>query len=82
VDTNFLRVEGAFNPHFEKIFDVMYVNHYNTKSLEEYVRKLERGRGAMRDPQTLGMPYFHAVEQLCTEECPVLQLPPESREVI
>jgi hypothetical protein len=76
VDTNFTQVTGPFNPHLEHAFETMYINHYNTKSLAEFTHKMERGRGAMRNPHKYSAQYFHALDALCNDDCPVLQMPP------
>jgi hypothetical protein len=76
VDTNFTQVTGPFHPHLEHAFEIMYVNHYNTKSQAEFMHKMERGREAMRNPHKYSAQYLHALDALCTDDCPVLQMPP------
>jgi hypothetical protein len=39
---------------------MMFINHYNTKSLYEYLAERHRGRGAMLNPHIYSIPYFGA----------------------
>lgn len=75
VNTNKKPVEGFFNLEFASAFSVMYINHYNTKSLSEFIGKMHRGRGAMRNPSSYSMHYLDATNALCVDECPVLKMP-------
>jgi hypothetical protein len=59
VDTNFVKVDGPFNRNKQHAFEIMYINHYNMKSMAEYVDKVRRGRGAMRNPSKYGTAYFN-----------------------
>lgn len=82
VDTAFRRVRGPFNPSRNatpssvrslNLFDVMHINHYVIRSLEDYEDKMRRGTvdGGVRN-----MKYFHRIDGTTTEDCPVLKMPP------
>lgn len=50
VDTNYDRVNGPFNPGYNKhpsvhLYNVAYINHYFLKSKEDFVNKHNRGSG-------------------------------------
>jgi hypothetical protein len=53
----------------------MYINHYNTRSLSEFITKIHRGRGAMHNPHEYSVPYFMKMDAVCVDECPILQMP-------
>ena len=48
------------------VTDSIVLNHYVTKSLEQYHQKMERGSG-MRNKK--GMEYFQLVQLMATENC-------------
>jgi hypothetical protein len=75
VSTSFVRIDGPRNPDFSKAFDVMYINHYHTKSLDDYIDKLRRGRAVSRN-HLITMADFYAVDALCVNNCTILEMPP------
>jgi hypothetical protein len=53
----------------------MYINHYVTKSLQDFRRKQKRGSGdyiPARSDQ-----FFHEVDKTMTQDCPALLMPPD-----
>lgn len=76
VTTDFHPVTSFYNKNTSPAsYEVMYVNHYHTRSLQEFLAKLERGRGAMRNPSLLSVSYFHKVDQESRNNCTVLTMP-------
>jgi hypothetical protein len=73
---NFTRVDGPYNPETTSAFERMFINHYNTRSLSEFLKKMARGRGAMHNPNRYSLDYFHAIDRACQDTCPILQMPP------
>lgn len=71
-------VHGPFQPDLTTAFDIMYINHYNTRSKSEFLNKMARGRGAMQVANTYSVAQFEAVDRSCNETCPILQMPPET----
>jgi hypothetical protein len=53
----------------------MYVNHYHTKSLDDFIDKLRRGRVVSRN-HVITMRDFYAVDDLCVNNCTILEMPP------
>lgn len=76
VDTNFTEVVAPSNFGLEQAYSVMYINHYNTRSLSEFITKIHRGRGAMHNPHEYSVQYFLKMDAVCVDECPILQMPP------
>jgi hypothetical protein len=70
-----LRVNGAVNLQLHTAFDTMYINHYNTRSYEDYVRKANRGR-VTSDPHKLNDEHFHGINRQAQWTCPILEMPP------
>lgn len=87
VDTNFKPAAGPFNPTGSKgafthpkvplnasssLYDVMYLNHYNTKSLEDF--KLKHARGsADKKAKPKDFDYFVQFHKHPLHECGYLQ---------
>jgi hypothetical protein len=69
-----LRVDGPFNHHYSTAFNTMYINHYNTRSYEDFIRKAKRGR-ATSDPHKLNDQYFHDIDRQAKSTCPILEMP-------
>jgi hypothetical protein len=78
--------EGYFavNEKFEKItsyrtengsFDKIYLNHYVTKSLEDFANKNQRGSGWKPNGVGKTWKYLEAVDQACNLDCPILEMP-------
>ena len=61
---------------FHDGYDKMYINHYNTKSLSEFIAKMTRGRGAMKNPHKYSVKYFNWLNSQCVDDCPILTMPP------
>lgn len=79
VDTNFTRVNGPFNPKVSTtpapaLFEVMYINHYNLKSKEDYERKVAKGKADNSPPSADGL--FNYIDTNAKEDCGILEMPP------
>ena len=61
---------------FHDGYDKMYINHYNTKSLSEFIAKMTRGRGAMKNPHKYSLDYITRLDEKCVDDCPILTMPP------
>ena len=80
VDTNYSRVDGPWNPPGSadcpkpvppQLYEVMYINHYVLKSLEDFRHKSQRGSG---DLGRKDMAFFHAVDSGLKSECELLSM--------
>ncbi len=72
VDTNFRRVNGPFNAVSslnDTVYDYIYVNHYNTKSVEDFIIKNQRDAG---DGGRKTFTYFVDFHKMKFEKCGVL----------
>ncbi len=79
VDTALHPVFGPFNintslPAPQYVYDIMYINHYNLKSEEDFKRKSARGRKC-DDPAPFHTTYFRDVNAAATNICEILQMP-------
>ena len=77
VDSNFSEVSGPFNPGLKQqipqhLFDVIYLNHYWTKSREDFMRKIDRGRPDADDSRSLDMLY--RVDSYNSDTCEFLRV--------
>ena len=83
VDSNRRRVRGPFNPYRnaspevvrdQHLFDVIFINHYVIRSLEDFGEKMQRGTvdGGLRNLQ-----YFQRIDRQATDICPILLMPPD-----
>jgi hypothetical protein len=85
VSSNGTRSTGIWNTELRTAFDTIYINHYNTKSKAEFLAKIARGRGAMRNTPEARSKHFYKVDYLSnldnatTDVCPVLEMPPPLR---
>jgi hypothetical protein len=79
VSNNGTRIEGPWNPGTHAAYDVIYLNHYNTKSEAEFLAKIRRGRGATRNKNVYTMEYIHTINNLAVDNCPPLVMPPPVR---
>jgi hypothetical protein len=85
VSSNGTRIVGPWNKGLDAAFDTIYLNHYNTKSRAEFMAKIERGRGAMRNtPEARSkhaykIDYLYSLDNVTTDVCPVLEMPPPVR---
>lgn len=85
VDTNKHKVEGPFNPTFnaldpnnflkcydvpETLYEVMYINHYVVKSLEDFEKKLMRGTP---NKKSRDMTFFHLQNAQANSTCEYLE---------
>jgi hypothetical protein len=75
VSTSYAKLTEPYNQDFSKAYDVMYINHYHTKSMEDFIGKLRRGRGITHS-KLLTLNYFHNTDALCVNNCTVLEMPP------
>jgi hypothetical protein len=78
VDTSLTRIDGAYNinntsPPPEHVFDVMYLNHYDVKSLEDFARKNVRGRADGSPPRV--PTYFEDLDKKANISCGTLRMP-------
>jgi hypothetical protein len=76
VSNNGTRIVGPWNDGLHAAYDVIHLNHYNTKSRAEYETKMERGRGAMRNKNNYTMAYLTGMDRRSTDVCKVLEMPP------
>lgn len=81
VDTNYTRVTGPFNPKIfatpdPVVYSVMYINHYNLKSREDYARKVAKGKADNSRPSAAWL--FNATDNSAANECGFLQMPNET----
>lgn len=74
--TNHTKIKGCYN-YGPPQYDVMYLNHYNVKSWEDFLRKVARGKANRNTPILDPKGYFAAVENKSTEDCGYLQMPPD-----
>jgi hypothetical protein len=77
VDTNFKRVNGPFNPGIlevagDDLFSIMYINHYCTKSREDFEKKSKRGS---QTNDFKGEDFWNDTERNSVEICPLLEIP-------
>lgn len=79
VDTNLHIVSTPHNPHGfvdppmnSSLFKVIYINHYNTKSEEDFQSKVRRGRFNLRIHP---VNYTGQIDALCVHTCPYLEIP-------
>jgi hypothetical protein len=85
VDTAFNRVDGPWNPLNASIpvpphvYEVMYVNHYNLKSVEDYARKVAKGKADNSAPSSDQL--FAVMDAAAVEECGVLRMPNDNMRV-
>jgi hypothetical protein len=78
VSTDFVTIRGAVNHNYTRAFDVMYINHYHSKSREDYQEKLRRGRAISRN-HVITWKDFEDVDAECRNNCTILQMPPPLR---
>lgn len=74
VDTNYHRIDYPFNPGNNMkppahLYDIMYINHYSTKSRAEFKRKFEDGC-------TRTSNFIDVVDSKSVHTCPYLTMPP------
>ncbi len=55
------------------VYDIMYINHYNIKSREDYANKVARGKVDNSPPARDDL--FSDIDSVAIEECGVLQMP-------
>ena len=66
------------SPHFKPEYDIMYINHYATKSLEDYMFRIKT-RGSVGSPKNLE--FFYKINNETIDKCDVLQFPSERKSV-
>ncbi len=84
VDTSFKRSKAPFNPGKQitpptYLFETMYINHYNTKSAEDFLEKTARGKADFNGggtPRTFK--YFEIVNSQAVHNCSMLRMPADS----
>jgi hypothetical protein len=75
VDTNFNRVSGFLNPSNRSLpipsylFKTIYLNHYVVRSLEDFLRKADKGSG---DGRHKTLHFFNVTDAAATAICPFL----------
>lgn len=79
VDTNLHIVSSAHNPPGyvdppmnSTLFKVIYINHYNTRSEEDFKSKVSRGRFNLKIHP---VNYTAQIDALCVHACPLLKRP-------
>lgn len=74
--TNHSRILGPFNFGTPQ-YDVMYLNHYNVKSWEEFQRKVVKGKAMRNKPIADPKGFFDAIDRDSREDCGYLEMPSE-----
>lgn len=67
VDVNEVVMKGFINKPTEDLFREIYLNHYITKSEEDFERKSKKGGGTGRKRD---IKFFHDVNAMCNDTCP------------
>jgi hypothetical protein len=76
VDSDFIKVSGAVNPPRDSLYEIIYLQHYHLKSLEEYEVNSKRGRASTtKKGRIKNMDYFHQINAKCNENCTLLTMP-------
>eukprot|EP00270_Netrium_digitus_P008791 TRINITY_DN2645_c0_g1_i2.p1 TRINITY_DN2645_c0_g1~~TRINITY_DN2645_c0_g1_i2.p1 ORF type:complete len:345 (+),score=52.32 TRINITY_DN2645_c0_g1_i2:268-1302(+) len=73
VNNEFQRVDGPL--HSPAVLGAIYLNHYNVKSQEDYIRKIKRGRADAEANNIRTIEFFNALDATCRGECPALIVP-------
>jgi Glycosyltransferase family 92 len=74
VDTNYSRIDGPWNPPSQSappdyLYDVIYINHYVLKSLQDFKHKRNRGSG---DGGVKQLSFFKAIDRDMKATCDFL----------
>lgn len=78
VDTEYNRIDGPWNlnislPVPSHVYDIMYINHYNLKSVEDYARKVAKGKADNSAPSNKSL--FDSLDAAAKEFCGTLKMP-------
>ena len=78
VDTNFTAVPGSHNPGLTSpipsyLYEKLYLNHYFTKSKEDFLNKVRRGQADSKTPRSKDV--IDRVDAQCAGTCEILQMP-------
>ena len=68
----------ALNKNLDSAYNRMYINHYHTKSYEEFMNKMKRGNGALYNPDpkhVFSDIYFEKINNKSKDLCPTLVMP-------
>jgi hypothetical protein len=79
VTTEFERIYEPFNSPNQRLFKIMFVNHYHLKSFDEFTANRLKGRADHEDynisDSFKDLKYFERYDKLCESNCPKLKMP-------
>ena len=77
VTTDYQKQIGPYHAIYDNTtaYDIMYINHYNIRSLYEYKLKMKRGRGRGIEDNIYNLNYFNTTNRVAIYNWPSLKMP-------